>query len=143
MKNCIKLSLTILWAYLLTSCAQTQQIQIKEPWARPGLAGGNSAVYFVIDNPTTQDDTLISASSDAALHVEIHLSTHDEHGTAMMKPQESVDIPANSTVEFAPGGLHVMLISLVDDLLLGDEVNLTLSFEKNGEINVEVIIENR
>lgn len=116
-------------------------MQIKNAWARPGGIGSNSAVYFIIENPTGQNDLLLSASTDIARFVELHMSAHDEHGTAKMMLQESVDIPSSNTVEFKPGGLHVMLIDLKDDLKIGDQFTLTLSFDQNGSIVVDVNVE--
>ncbi|MCK4899380.1 MAG: copper chaperone PCu(A)C, partial [Anaerolineales bacterium] len=48
-----------------------------------------------------------------------------------------VDVPARGQVELKPGGLHIMLIGLSRDLKAGDQVSLSLGFEKSGEIKVE------
>jgi len=55
-----------------------------------------------------------------------------------MTPQEVVEIPADTTLEFAPGGLHVMLIGLVDDLAVGDTFQVTLEFENHAPIQLDV-----
>jgi periplasmic copper chaperone A len=140
MKRRLKFTTTILTAIFLVSCTQTQEITIKDAWARPGIAGGNSAVYFIIDNPTGQDLSLISASTEVSTHVELHMSSHDGHGTAMMRPVELVEIPAHNIVEFIPGGLHVMLIGLVNDLKRGDHFMVSLQFDDIGEIDIDVVV---
>jgi periplasmic copper chaperone A len=140
MKRRLKFTTTILTAIFLVSCTQTQEITIKDAWARPGIAGGNSAVYFIIDNPTGQDLSLISASTEVSTHVELHMSSHDGHGTAMMRPVELVEIPAQNIVEFIPGGLHVMLIGLVNDLKRGDHFMVSLQFDDIGEIDIDVVV---
>jgi periplasmic copper chaperone A len=140
MKRNLIITSIILIAFYLASCTQTQGITIKDAWARPGVAGGNSAVYFVIENPTGQDVALLSASTEVSTHVELHMSSHDGHGTAMMRPVDLVDIPAQNIVEFKPGGLHVMLIGLVNELNRGDHFLVSLLFDNIGEIEVEVLV---
>ena len=40
-----------------------------------------------------------------------------------------VEIPANKSVEFKPGGLHVMLMNVAKPIKPGDKVPLVLTFE--------------
>lgn len=128
------------FAIFLAACGSVGDgtLQVKDAWARPGLAGGNSAVFFVIDNPVG-DDTLISVSSDVAGAVELH-KTVMEGGVMQMFQQRSVPAPKGKTI-FKPGGLHVMLIGLERDLSVGDSFDVTLNFEMAGErtLTVEVI----
>jgi copper(I)-binding protein len=57
-------------------------------------------------------------------------------GSGMMGMQEvaKVDLPAGGTVEFKPGGYHVMLNDLKKDLAAGDTIKVTLTFEKAGKV---------
>lgn len=130
----LALSLTVL--LLLTACSP-KNLQVTQPWARPGAAGDNSAIYLVIDNPTSQADTLLSASTDVAASTELHQSSM-ENGMMKMEPQEKVPIDARSKVVFEPGGLHVMLVGLKQDLHPGDSIRLTLNFEKAGAVTLDV-----
>jgi len=130
----------------LTGCAnqsneQAQQLTIENAWARPGLSGGNSAVYFVIDNPTSQSDTLLSADTESAEHVELHMTSMDADGNMRMSQQENIPIAANSQVEFKPGGLHIMLIQLRQDLSAGDIISVTLQFERAGSVQIQAPVE--
>ncbi len=119
------------------------ELQVIDPWARPGTVGGNSAVYFTIDNPAAQADTLLSAAGDIAGEVELHLSKPGMDGVMMMEQQASVPVAGNSAVFFAPGGLHVMLIGLNQELLAGESFVLQLQFENRGEVTVTVPVEER
>ena len=96
------------------------------------------AVYLVIDNSTEQGDGLIGASSDAANVTEIHLSKMDAQGTMTMERQDLIGIPAGETISLEPGGLHVMLMNLVRDLNVGDKFELTLEFQRAGDVSIEV-----
>lgn len=121
---------------ILTACGP-KNLQVTQPWARPGAIGDNSAIYLVIDNPTSEADTLLGAATDVANTTELHKSTM-ENGMMMMEPQEKVSINARSKVVFEPGGLHVMLVGLKQDLHAGDTIRLTLNFEKAGAITLDV-----
>ena len=135
----VRVVFVMLIAFALTACAagQTAELQVNRVWARPGLAGGNSGVFFVIENPVA-DDVLLSASSDVAVAVELH-KTVMENGTMKMVQQMNVPVLIGETA-FEPGGLHVMLIGLNQDLKPGDTFTLTLKFATAGSLPLEVKI---
>lgn len=158
------MSLVLILGGILTGCA-SQEISITGAWARPGLQDGNTAVYFRIDNLTGETDVLLSAKADIAAAVELHRSMlvsleqavemeggismgsgsmegdEDQMGEEMvmvMQQQEKVPVPDGETVVFEPGGLHVMMIGLMDDLGEGETFPLTLVFQNFGEITLDV-----
>ena len=55
----------------------------------------------------------------------------------MMKMEEvsKITIPANSKISLKPGGLHIMMIGLKDDLKEGQEIEVKLIFD-NKETKV-------
>ena len=61
-------------------------------------------------------------------------------GFAMMGMREidALIIPAGETVELVPGGFHLMLIDLAEDLVPGATFDLTLTFADAGEVTVNV-----
>ena len=126
-------------AFVVAACGASGsgELQVNDVWARPGLAGGNSAVFFVIDNPGTED-LLLSASSDVAGAVELH-KTIMEDGNMKMVHQMNVPVPTGETV-FKPGDLHVMLIGLNGDMNPGDAFTLMLNFENAGEKTLNVVV---
>jgi hypothetical protein len=131
----------LLWALMLASCSQpSKSLSVTDVWARPGNAGGTGAVYFTLVNNTDQEDALLSVHSPAAKAVEVHSSMMDENGNMTMLQQDSVPVPAGGKVEFKPGGLHVMLIDLENDLKVNDSFSITLTFERTGEVEVNVIV---
>jgi hypothetical protein len=125
-------------ALIIAGCAP-KTLQVADAWARPGQAGGNSAIYLVINNPLANADTLLSASTAVAETVELHISKMED-GMMVMEQQENVPIAAKSKVTFEPGGLHVMLIGLKNDLKAGDSFQATLRFEQAGDLSVDVTV---
>ena len=61
-------------------------------------------------------------------------------GNMTMKEVESIDIPANEKVKLEPGGYHIMLMELAAPLVKGDQIEITLTFEKAGEQTVTATV---
>lgn len=138
MRNVLLFFFAIILGVWSAGCQSRPALSVMQAWARPAASGENSAVYFVIDNPTADDDALLAASTEVAAQVELHMSMMSEGSTMTMHPQELVNVPAKSRVEFKPGGLHVMLIGLKQELKVGDRFTLRLKFQRAGEIAVDV-----
>ncbi len=137
MKRWIVLLILLAVLVVFVSGCRSGELTITDIWARSASAGQNGAIYFVIDNPTGQADTLLDIRGGVSDVVEVHLSQMDENGVMSMERQESVSVPARGVVEFKPGGLHVMLISLKNDLQIDDTFEITLVFQNAGEIRIQ------
>ncbi len=121
-------------------------VHIDHPWARPTLTARTpAAVYFDIRNRGDADDRLVAASAARAAHVELHASLKDAGtGAVRMRPaKEGVLARAGRTLSMETGGYHVMLIGLDAPLKAGDAFPMTLTFEKAGDIDVTVKVEDR
>ena len=139
MKNKSLTSVFLLAILLISACgAPPGEMTIQNAWARPAASGDNGAAYFIIENGAGFDDTLLSVSSDIAVATEIHMSMMMDSDMMTMQEQESVDVPDGKSVEFKPGGLHVMFVELNQDLKVGDTFMLILRFENAGEIKIQV-----
>ncbi|MCU1372010.1 MAG: hypothetical protein JWO77_3204 [Ilumatobacteraceae bacterium] len=94
-----------------------------------------AAVRMVVRNGTGTPDVLRSVSSPVAETVTVHRTDTDAQGRSVMTEQAELAIPARSSVTFEPGGLHVMLTGITRDLEVGDDVELTLTFEHAGVVD--------
>jgi len=140
-KRLVLLFFLLMGGVLLHGCApRNSELAINNAWARPGTTGSNSAVYFTIENPLPNPDTLLKAEGDIAESVELHKSMLDDQGTMMMRPIESIAVDAKTKVEFKPGALHVMLFNLKRDLNTGDLFTLTFHFQSNPDLTVQVLV---
>ena len=135
------LIISFVFSILLTACgsigSDQEPIQINDAWARPALEGNTAAVYFTLRNNLDNADKLIAVESQVAETSEIHLSSMTD-GTMQMAKQDYVDIIPKEINEFKPMSYHVMLINLNQDLNLGDQFEIVLSFEDFGQKQVEV-----
>lgn len=113
-------------------------VEAHDYWARSGLMGGNSAAYMLLHNHGDADDAVISATSDIADAVELHLSQMKDDGTMEMIQQDKLDLPADGELELKPGSYHIMLIGLKQDLNVGDEITITLHFQNSEDVTLTV-----
>ena len=89
----------------------------------------NTAAYMTLRNLTDADLQIVAAESPAARGTELHDHVQDAAGVMRMREVTAIVIPAHGEVELKPGGLHVMLIDLVEPLQEGQVVPITLYVE--------------
>lgn len=134
--------------------AESFDVRVEQGWARPAIAHGNGAAYFVITNAGDEPVALIGAEGKVARFIEIHETyvidpapAHDEdehghdHGAGTMLGMRKVDrieIAPGAAVAFEPGGYHVMLIDLVEALAWGQEFELVLHFEGGHAVTATI-----
>jgi copper(I)-binding protein len=135
-----KFMLFITLAIILAACSAPGDIEVHQAWVRPTAQGENAAVYFTIHNHSDNDDVLIGASTTAAEVIEIHESKM-ENDVMQMNMVSSLPLAADTEVTFGPGGLHMMLVNVKQELILGDHIGLILHFQNHEDIVVEVHIE--
>ena len=126
--------------FLLGACGPSSGISVSKAWMRPAVQGGNGAAYFLIQNRSDGGDELTGVSSDAAQAVELHESRM-EGDVMQMHHAMSVPLEGNTSLEFAPGGWHVMFIGLNRDLNVGDRVELTLHFRDHADVTVSIPVQ--
>ena len=119
------------------------QLVIDHPYATPSLAGTpNGAAYLRgIRNRGTAPDRLVAASTPMAERVELHEMT-TEGDVMRMREVPAIDLPAGQEVQLRHGQRHhLMLINLRQPLKVGDRFDLTLKFEKAGEMTVKAWVQ--
>lgn len=119
-------------------------LRIDRPVARATAPGQpSSAAYLTIENRGKTADKLLAAESPIAKSVQIH--TMKMEGNIMkMREVENLPLPPAATVAMKPGdGYHMMLIGLKQALKPGDQLPLTLTFEKAGKTKVVVKVEDK
>ena len=122
----IPLALTLALS-LSTTLAQAQTT-VAEPWVRGTVAQQKASGMFARIT-SAQGGKLVSASSPVAGVVEIHEMAMSGDVMKMRALPGGLDLPAGKAVELKPGGYHVMLMDLKQQLKAGDTVPVTLVFE--------------
>lgn len=119
------------------------EITIDNPYARAsGPTARAGAVFMIIHNNGETDDRLLSVTSDASARVELHAHVDQGNGVMrMMEVEDGLSIPAGGMHALKRGGDHVMFMGLSGPWEQGDMIPLTLTFEKAGEISVEIPVD--
>ncbi len=104
------------------------------------LPGQTTGVAFLRIDNHGEADRLLAVSSPVSGRVELH--THlNEDGVMKMRRIEGIELPHDKAVELKPGSYHIMLFEA--EMQIGDEVVLTLDFEKADDLTVVAPIEQR
>lgn len=117
-------------------------LQIQHPWSRATPKGATVAGgYMKITNTGTTPDRLIGGSIAVAPKFEIHEMSMQGGVMKMRMLPNGLEIKPGQTVEFKPGGYHLMFVGISTPLEQGKRVKGTLEFEKAGKIEVEYAVE--
>src|SRR6266581_8429634 len=112
-------------AYFLAAPALAEEVKagdlvITQAWSRatPGgarVAGG----YLTIENRGSAPDRLIGGSADVSDKIQVHEMSMN-NGVMTMRPlDKGLSIEPGKTVKLAPGGYHLMLMDLKNQLKQG------------------------
>ena len=122
---------------------QVGNLVIDHPYAIPTPPGARTgAVFFrTLINNGREPDRLIGARTQAAALVEIHRTTMD--GDVMrMRRIDDLPLPPGARIRLRhDGDLHLMLIDLKAPLKAGDRLSIWLRFERAGEREVTVWVQ--
>ncbi len=104
------------------------QVTVKDPWVRATVSQQKATGAFM-QITSTQDARLIEAKSPVAGVVEVHEMKMEKDVMKMRALTEGLALPAGKSVELKPGGYHVMLMDLKQQVKEGDVIPLTLVVE--------------
>lgn len=124
---------------LSTGVCAGDDIQIRGAWTRATVPGQDTAmVYMSISS--TQNATIVGASSKVARTVEMH---NMEHKGGMMKMFEvkSISLPANERMDMSLHGYHIFMAGLKAPLKAGGTLPLTLNIEMADKRIVKVDVQ--
>lgn len=132
-------NLAALLAAFTVLAAQAQSVEVREAWARVTVQGQKVSGAFM--KLTAKENTrLVGVSSPVAGITEVHEMKMD--GDIMrMRAAPDVELPAGRTVEFKPGGYHVMLMDLKTALRRDSTIPLTLVFKNAKGVESELQVQ--
>lgn len=104
------------------------QVTVKDPWVRATVPQQKATGAFM-QIVSQQDARLVEARSPVAGVVEVHEMSMDRNVMKMRALTGGLDLPAGKPVELKPGGYHVMLMDLKQQVKEGETVPLALVIE--------------
>lgn len=126
------MKLVLVSLLLAAGCAADRPtIDISRAYGYAPVLGDVGAVYFTIDNRGADADTLtaveVGGAAVAMLHEQVAVG-----GRMQMRHLASLPLPPHSTVQLAPGKLHVMLEGMAHPPSAGDTLRVTLHLARAG-----------
>ena len=134
----------------LAACGQQAEQPAAAPEAKPGLAlndgrlvlpavkGNPAGGYFTLVNGGDKAVTVAAVSVTGAAKAELH-----ETVGGTMSPIVKLEVKPGETVEFKPGGKHVMAFDLDPALAPGGTSEITLTFEGGDKLSAPLKLEAR
>ena len=118
---------------------------VSDSYARStGPLAKAGAAYMKIMNHSKKDDRLISVYSDIAKKTELHTHLKSDNGVMkMMHIYNGIEIGAMKEHAIVRGVEHIMFMGLKEPFENGKIIPLTLLFEKAGEVNIEVVVDQK
>ena len=118
---------------------------VSDSYARStGPLAKAGAAYMKIMNHSKKDDRLISVYSDIAKKTELHTHLKSDNGVMkMLLIDKGIEIGAMKEHALVRGGEHIMFLGLKEPFKNGKIIPVTLLFEKAGEVNIEVVVDQK
>lgn len=134
-------SLMMFGAALLAATAAPawSQVTVEQPWVRATVAAQKVSGGFMTLT-AAKDSRLVGVSSPVAGVVEVHeMKMVDD--VMRMRQIPALELPAGKPVALVPGGYHLMLFQLKQQLKDGDKVPLTLEFEDAAKVRSTIKVD--
>ena len=133
---------TFLLAMLASTQAQAHSfrignIAIGHAWALPSQQT-DGQVFFPLANQGKDHDELVAARSDICSVVELRQNNRYDD-----PPLTSIAVDPKMPVPMRPTAKHLRLVGLRQPLKKGDKFHMILDFLNAGEIDIEVLVEEK
>ena len=115
------------------------RMQVSEVLCRPTPKGRDVTACYVTLT-ASQNDRLVSVSTPVAAEGQIHEMKVEGGMMRMAELPEGLPLPAGEAVSLRPGAEHIMLIGLTQPMAEGDQIPLTLTFEKAATLGARAAV---
>lgn len=124
--------------FVLLTFSAHAEVTVHNAWVRPTVPQQKVTGAFMTITSTT-DTRLVGMTSPIAERVEIH-EMKMENNVMSMRAVPSLLLTAGKSLELKPGGYHVMLFGLHQQVKAGDSVPLTLIIEDGHKQRTSVTL---
>lgn len=115
-------------------------VTVRDTWIRWLPAGLPAAGYMVLENHSGQPKALVNADSPRHYSsVSLHQSAQKD-GVMSMTEVDRVIVPPHSSVQFKPGGYHIMLLNSKHTIKPGQHVPVTLRFADGSRVTARFLV---
>ncbi len=109
---------------------------VRDAWVRLAAVPGRPAAGYFTLTGGKAGDRLVRIDSAVVKRIELHEGMMTG-GMMSMKPIAEVAVPAGTTVEFSPGGNHVMLFDIDPAITPGTAIPMLFTFASGAAFEAE------
>jgi len=114
-------------------------IEVSDGWSRETVKGVDVAVgYLTLRNTGSERRELIKITAPQAASIGLHRSSVDANGVSHMWPMGKLELLPGEVLKLSPNGVHLMLNGLKQPLAKGTQVPVTLVFEHEKPVTVQL-----
>jgi periplasmic copper chaperone A len=133
-----------LFLMLLGSAAHSAfaagRLDMANAWIRTAPAGAMMlAGYATLRNTGDAPVVITSAGSADFGDVSLHESV-EENGVMRMRPLQSVEIAPGASIDFSPGGRHLMLMRPRRVLKPGESAKISLKLRGGADVSADFVV---
>lgn len=124
----------------LAACADPAPLYVDQAWIKLNAnPEAPSSGYFMIHGGP-EAVTLRGVRTEGALRIEMHDNVM-KNGMMTMVPIDSVEVPAETKVAFAPGGKHLMIYGVNPAVVKEGKLSLMFIFSNGDRLPVDAVIQ--
>jgi hypothetical protein len=121
------------------SRAPASTVEVQSAWARATTPHADSGGIFLTLTDHGAPDHLVGAATPVAAMAAVHQTVND-HDVMKMEAVPVLDLPPGEPVALTPGGYHIMLMGLKQQLKPGDKFPVTLTFTNAPPVTATVTV---
>lgn len=118
---------------------EARKLRAEHGWVRLAAVPGRPAAAYLTIHGGREPARLLAVESPSVGSSELHRSMKMGPGGSMtgMQRLDGLDVPAGGEVSFAPGGNHVMLFGVSQQVQPGQTMRLSIRFEKGQPLAID------
>lgn len=125
--------------YAITGCCAAE-VRVDNAWIKLAPPAANvNAAYMQLTNLQLQTQTIVGVSADCCAMAMLHQMQYEGDKVAMTHLDQLV-IPPQSSVQLAPGGIHIMLMQAREKLSLNHPVKIIFKFSDGHSQTIDLVV---
>ncbi|WP_240197083.1 copper chaperone PCu(A)C [Nonomuraea lactucae] len=121
-----------------TPAAAGSALTITDPWVKTTKMG-MTAAFGTLVNTTDADIAVVAGTSPLSPKIELH-EVVESGGKMVMRPKEGgFVVPARGTHELRPGGDHIMLMGVTEEVKPGARIPFTLTVKDGSPLEFTAV----
>lgn len=121
-----------------SATAAAAALTITDPWVKTTKKGMTAAFGTLVNN-TDADITVVAGTSPLSSKIELH-EVAEADGKMVMRPKEGgFVVPARGTHRLEPGGDHIMLMDVTEQVKPGARIPFTLTVKDGAPLEFTAV----